>query len=416
MEHTIKMKSDRTTWFGQRSFCFGFTQHCITLALASFLLCIGRDTIVAKEAIQNAGQAKNLTETLRHEGVERTYHIHLPPGFSKDKPAPLVFALHGGGGEGRRFDQSTTQGTLTAAADKRGVVLVFPEGINKQWCDGRTAMLKTKKTYDDVGFISEIIDTMVKNYNIDPTRVYATGISNGGFMSVRLAMDLSEKIAAVAPVTAQIPKALKDKTPKLPISIMIVNGTKDPLVPFGGGHIRLFRSGRSRGEILSTASTVDHFRRHNGCGKTADKSKLQDKNPDDGTNVEIEKYTDGKDGTEVVLVKVIGGGHTWPSGKQYLSPRLVGTVCRDINASEMILNFFLRHSRKEHSVRYLPINRRSRPRRYAVPRQGAQQTDSRHAREVPAAQEISSYFLRTCSRLDFTAFRLGRNSASYSLS
>ena len=88
----------------------------------------------------------------------------LPPDFSKDRPAPLVFVLHGGGGEGRRFDQSVTQGTLTAAADQQGVVLVFPEGVNKQWYDGRTEMLKSKKTYNDVGFISKIIDTMVKKY------------------------------------------------------------------------------------------------------------------------------------------------------------------------------------------------------------------------------------------------------------
>lgn len=351
MEHTIIIKRGRTVWYDQRSFRFWFIQHRIALVLACFLLCIGCDAIAAEDAIQKTRQVKNLTETLRHEGIERTYHIHLPPGFSKDEPAPLVFALHGGGGEGRRFDQYTTQGTLTAAADKRGVVLVFPEGINKQWCDGRTEILKMKKTYDDVGCISGIIDTMVKNYGIDPKRVYATGISNGGFMSVRLAMDLSEKIAAVAPVAAQISKALKDKTPKLPISIMIVNGTKDPLVPFDGGHIRLFRFGRSRGEALSTASTVEHFRLHNGCGKTPEKSTLQDKDPNDGTSVEIEKYTGGKNGTEVILVKVIGGGHTWPGGKQYLKPRIVGAVCRDINASEMILDFFLGHSRKERSVR-----------------------------------------------------------------
>ena len=186
---------------------------------------------------------------------------------------------------------------------------------------------------------------MVRDYGIDPRRVYATGISNGGFMSVRLAMELSEKIAAVAPVTAQLSKALKDRTPKLPISIMIVNGTKDPLVPFEGGHVRLFRFGRSRGEILSTAATAEHFRRHNGCDKTPKKSGVPDKDPNDGTTVEVEKYAGCKNGAEVILVKVIGGGHTWPGGMQYLKPRIIGAVCRDINASELILDFFLRHSR-----------------------------------------------------------------------
>jgi polyhydroxybutyrate depolymerase len=303
------------------------------------------------DAGEETGKVRDRTEMLHHGGVERTYHIHLPPDFDEEKAAPLVFALHGGGGQGKRFDESATMGTLKAAADKRSVVLVFPEGINKQWRDGRTEMLKTQETYDDVGFISAIIDRMVEEYGVDAKRVYATGISNGGFMSVRLAMDLSERIAAVAPVAAQIPVALKERNPTLPISIMIINGTKDPLVPFDGGHIRLFRFGRSRGEITSTAYSIDHFRRHNGCEENPARSNLPDRDPKDGANVEIERYTGGKDGTEVVLVKVIGGGHTWPGGKQYLTPWLVGTVCRDFNASEMILDFFLRHSRSEGSSR-----------------------------------------------------------------
>jgi len=319
------------------------------LLLVCLLIIPGCISVVAEEGGPDKKLAREFTKTLHHEGIERTYHIQLPQGFDKDKPSPLVFALHGGGGEGRKFDQNT-QNTLTAAADKRGVVLVFPEGIDKHWCDGRTEIPK-KKSYDDVGFISKIIDTMVKNYGIDFKRVYATGISNGGFMSVRLSMDLSEKIAAVAPVAAQLPKALKEKTPKRPISIMIVNGTKDPLVPFDGGHIRLFRFGRSHGEILSTAATVEHFRRHNGCGNVPVKSKLYDRDPNDGTAVEVEKYTGCRDGTEVMLVKVIGGGHTWPGGTQYLKPWMIGAVCRDINASEMILDFFLHHSRKHRSAR-----------------------------------------------------------------
>jgi polyhydroxybutyrate depolymerase len=287
----------------------------------------------------------NVSETLVHENVKREYYIHLPPGFRKDKPAPLVIALHGGGGRGSLLDRNTG-GTLSAAADKRGVVLVFPDGIDRKWCDGRSETLKRGKIYDDVGFISGIIDEMVKNYGIDRKRVYVTGISNGGFMSIRLAMDLSEKIAAAAPVAAQISKAIEKKRPKLPVSIMIINGTKDPIVPFNGGHIRLFRLGRSRGEILSTAASIEIFRSYNGCGKTPEIIKVKDKDPKDGTKVEIEKYTGGKLGTEVILVKVIGGGHTWPGGRQNLRPGIVGGLCRDINASEMIIDFFLRHSRK----------------------------------------------------------------------
>jgi len=164
-------------------------------------------------------------------------------------------------------------------------------------------------------------------------------------------MDLSHEIAAVAPVTAQISKALAGKTPKRPIAIMIVNGTGDPLVPYAGGHIRLFWFGRSRGEILSTDATVERFRRHNGCGATPKTARLPDRDPKDDARAEVARYTGGKDGTEVVLVKVVGGGHTWPGGNQYIGRKLVGTVCMDFNASEMILEFFLRHSRKRPSTR-----------------------------------------------------------------
>lgn len=323
----------------------------IVLSLGCLLVCVGCPSIRAEDAIQKVTQAKNQVETLYHDGINRTYHVYLPPDLIKDVPAPLVIALHGGKGDGRGFDRNTTAGTLTAAAAARGVVLVFPEGINKQWCDGRTEMLKDKgKIYDDVGFISQIIDKMIKDYGIDPKRVYITGISNGGFMSVRLAMELSEKIAAVAPVAAQISEALKDKTPQLPISIMVINGTKDPLVPYNGGDLRLFGFGRSRGAVLSTAKTIELFVHHNGCGKAPMTIEIDDKDPDDGATVVVEKYKDGKDGTEVILLKVIGGGHTWPGGEQYLGPRLIGTVCRDIDASEMILDFFLAHSREKRSA------------------------------------------------------------------
>jgi len=310
------------------------------------LLCLFNfNSITAKDAPKTGkGNGRDFTRTLQYEGIERTFHIHLPPTFTMDKHTPMVLALHGGGGKGSKFEKSTTSGTLTAAADKQGVVVVFPEGIDKQWFDGRTEIVKKKDRHNDVGFISAIIDIMVKNYNIDPNRVYSTGISNGGFMSYRLAMDLSDKIAAIAPVAAQVSKAVTGKTPERPISVMVINGTDDPLVPFDGGHVRLFRFGRSRGEVLSTNATVDFFLKHNGCTGKQERNKLDDTDPEDGTSVEVEKYAGCREGTEVVLVKVIGGGHTWPGGTQYLKPWLVGKVSKDINASELILDFFLKHS------------------------------------------------------------------------
>ena len=322
-----------------------YTSYIWPLFIAIVLSGFNKTT--AQNSQQRFGQAQRLTKSVQYEGVERSWQIYLPPNFSNDKAAPLVIALHGGGGNGSKFDETTTEGTLTAAADKRGAVLVFPEGIDKRWNDGRQEVFRGKRKYNDVGFISKLIDEMIQGYGIDSTRIYATGISNGGFMSVRLAMELSEKITAVAPVTAQVSITMSNKIPQHPISIMIVNGTEDPLVPFGGGHVRLFRFGRSRGEVLSTRQSIEIFRNFNGCRQPAEIIKMADLDPDDGTTIEIEKYAGGRNNSEVILVKVVGGGHTWPGGKQYLRPRMVGVVSRDINASEMILDFFLRHAKSD---------------------------------------------------------------------
>lgn len=317
----------------------------ICMVSSSILLCVGCKARSVTPPTLKINPARSLTEQVRHEDIQRTYHIYLPEGFHKQKSLPLVLALHGGGGTGRKFDQVLAQGQFKTIANQRGVILVFPDGMNRQWSDGRTQHLKRNKSYDDVGFLSKVIDKMIEDYGVDAQRVYVTGISNGGFMSVRLGLDLSDKIAAIAPVTAQLPLVLQDKTPKHPISVMIVNGTEDPIVPYQGGHVRLFKFGRSRGEILSTADTIEHFRLRNKCHSTPQKTSLPDKDPNDGTRVEMEQYTDCADQTEVTLVKVIGGGHTWPGGAQYLKPKLIGKVSKDINASAMIIDFFLKHSR-----------------------------------------------------------------------
>lgn len=288
--------------------------------------------------------AENDTASLTIAGVERTYHVHLPPGFDKSRPAPLVLVLHGGGGNGRDFDRRATGGTLTRAADKRGMVLVFPDGLYNQWCDGRTAHLKAGRSCNDVAFLNRLIDVMQEKYGTDPRRVYVTGMSNGGIMALRLAVELADRIAAIAPVTASLPVALQDREPSAPVSLLLINGTDDPLVPWDGGHIRLFRLGRSRGEVLSTADTLERFRNFNGCAQTPESRSLPDSDPADGTRVDIVKYPGCHAGTDVILVKIRGGGHTWPGGTQYLGPWWIGRLSRDINASEMILDFFLSHS------------------------------------------------------------------------
>ncbi len=307
--------------------------------VAGVLLLGGCATNGAKWATPGAGLERQI---LSHDGHKREFWLHVPPQFDPEQARPLVIALHGGGGLAKKFDRAT-EGTLTAATDTRGMIVVFPQGMNRKWNCGREEIFRDEKKVDDVGFISRLIDVMHEQYGIDRQRVYVTGISNGGFMSYRLALERSDKIAAVAPVTSQIPKPMADRRPQHPISIMVVNGTDDPIVPYQGGHVRLVKWGRSRGEILSTDDTLEVFRVHNGCSDVPEIESLRDHDPHDNTRVVRESYSGGTDGTEVVLLRIEGGGHTWPAGYQYLKPRTVGYVSRDINASEEIMDFFMSH-------------------------------------------------------------------------
>jgi len=320
------------------------TNKLILLATASALLLIACKKDEDSNPIEDQLGEFN-TKTIMHDGVERSYNMYLPNNFNTNNAMPLVLALHGGGGTGVRFEEDVSAGTLTAAAESRGMVLVTPEGIDKRWNDGRTEHFGNDPMYDDLGFISALIDQMVAEYGVDANKVYATGISNGGFMSIKLALDLSGKIAAIAPVTAQLQEVNMTKTPSLPISMMLINGDLDPLVPYDGGCINnLFDSDDCRGVILSTQETIDKFIGYNQCTVPGVTEAIID-NLNDQTSVEITTYNGCTESKEVVLVKVIGGGHTWPSGAQYLNANLVGVVSSEINASEMILDFFLEHSR-----------------------------------------------------------------------
>ena len=294
--------------------------------------------------------ARDITATLQHDGIERTYHAHFPPGFDKTKKHPLAVLLHGFGSTGAIFDEASAN-TITAAADKRGFVVVFPEGIEMSWNDGRPERLKTDAegnvvSPDDVGFISSLIALFKEQHGVDPNQIYASGISNGALMSYRLSFELSDQIAAVAAFTATLSDPLKDRTLDHPVSVMIINGTEDPVAPFDGGQVTVPGEHGPRGEILSTSATVDRYRELNGCGETPTVTQLPDKEPYDGTTTQMDTYSGCRNGGEVILVTVTGGGHTWPGGTQFLPVEMIGRVSRDFNASEMIFDFFQRHPKK----------------------------------------------------------------------
>jgi len=282
-------------------------------------------------------------------GLQRTYLVHIPLSHDKTKPVPLVIALHGGGGTAEHM-KKLTLGGFNKLSDKDGFVVVYPDGMDKHWNDGRikeeTKYRAHKENIDDTGFISALIDYFTKEYNINPKSVYVTGISNGAIMSYRLACELSDKIAAIAPVDGNMPQNFLPKCqPSKPISVLAINNVNDPLMPWNGGDITGPFGVKKFGKVLSVAQTVEYWVKHNGCTPSPTITEEPDRDPNDGTRVRWEEYSRGKDGTEVILCAIEGGGHTWPSGYQYLPASIIGKTSKDIDANEVIWNFFKKHSR-----------------------------------------------------------------------
>ncbi|MGD0565955.1 MAG: PHB depolymerase family esterase [Candidatus Goldiibacteriota bacterium] len=270
------------------------------------------------------------------DGLKRDYKVHVPDIYNPAKAVPLIVALHGGGGRIESMEWLTNFNKLS---ETEGVIVVYPAGFLKQWNDGRAVekIEAQKRELDDVGFILMVIDEVSVKYSIDKKRIYATGISNGGFMCQRLACDAPERFAAIAPVSASIPEKLSGKAgEKGKIPVMLIHGTGDPLVPYSGGAVKIGR--QERGFVLSAPDTAKLWAKMDGCIRTKSETITGDMNT-------VCDYYEGRDGMEVVFCTVMGGGHSWPGGPQYLPDWIVGKSCRDFKATQFIWDFFKRHSR-----------------------------------------------------------------------
>jgi len=271
------------------------------------------------------------TRRFEHDGRMRSYVLHPPQGDHGDGALPLVIAMHGRGGTGAGTARSTQFDEL---ADAHGFVVAFPDGVERSWADGREYSPADQDGVDDVGFIDALIDHVDEEITIDPSRVYAAGISNGASMAQRLACELTPRLAAVASMINNMPELIaEDCHPDSPISVLLMNGTEDPLVPYEGGEVS-----PANGFILSTNATISHWTTHNGCPGLTDSGTIDEQ--DDETSIEWELYQGCEGGSAVALYKVEGGGHTWPGGPQYLSVDLIGRVSEELEAEQVIWDFF----------------------------------------------------------------------------
>lgn len=279
------------------------------------------------------------SRTVHVDGHERSYLVHVPPHATPDTPLPVVLAFHGGGANARTMVEFSG---LSEKADQAGFIVVYPEGsgrlermrtFNAGNCCGQAAA----GNVDDIAFVRHVLDDLQGVANVDRRRVFATGMSNGAMMAYRVAAEMSDRIAAIAPVGG--PMGTRECRPARAVSVMHFHGDADEFAPFAGGKGR----GPSGTDFYSVDHSIGAWVDANGCRKTPLVTQLPDREQD-GTTVRQVRYASGRDGAEVVLVVVEGGGHTWPGREPRM--RSLGVSTRDISANDMMWEFFRRHPMK----------------------------------------------------------------------
>ena len=268
---------------------------------------------------------QTINASITHDGIQRDYILYIPELYDGSTAVPLVLNFHG---YGSNAAQQMFYGDFRDIADTEGFLLVHPEGTtfigDQFWNVGFPGL---SSNIDDVGFTEALIDELATLYAIDLDRVYATGMSNGGFMSFLLACQLSEKIAAVASVTGSMTQdTFDDCNAQHPTPVLQIHGTDDGVVLYNGNNLS-----------IPIADVISYWVDFNNCETTPTTTTLPDVDVSDGSTIEHSVYEDGDNGITTEHMKVIGGGHTWPGSVI----NTAGTN-QDIDASMEIWLFFSR--------------------------------------------------------------------------
>jgi polyhydroxybutyrate depolymerase len=265
------------------------------------------------------------TRSLSYGGEERTYVLHIPSAYDPSLATPLVLIFHGFGLNAEEMIRITG---FNAQADLSGFVAVYPNGTGRKpsWnggdCCGEAAAAKV----DDVGFVRALIEDLSKSVNVDHKRIYAAGFSNGAMMAYRLACELSDQVAAIAPVGAT--QAVQTCQAGRPVSVLHFHGTNDQLNPYEGGY--------GPGGVVSFApvkDTIQFWVKQNGCPVQAQAKEAG--------NIVNERYSPCAQDTAVELYTIVGGGHAWPGGESVSEE--IGAPTTEILATPLIWEFFTAH-------------------------------------------------------------------------
>ena len=319
-------------------------------------------------------------ETVTVDDVDRNFTVRLPKGYDAQKRYPVVILLHGLNQDADDLQRLTRFDEL---ADKDGIITVYPAALHGRWNVGvrpqeRRSMGmgpgghghhggggypggggggypgggggyprgggqqpqsgdpdqdRRQAPADDVAFFNQMLDQLGTKFSVDSSRIYAAGLSEGGFMSLRAGCALSDRIAAIAAVGAAMPKTMIC-LPSRPVPLVMISGTSDPVVPYGGG--------TEHNRNLATISVEDSAKawaRIDRCAEKPDRSKVSP-HEKGGMETKIDTYNGCQQNAQVVLYSVKGAGNTWPGGEQYEVEKTVGKTSSDPNANEVIWNFF----------------------------------------------------------------------------
>jgi polyhydroxybutyrate depolymerase len=260
--------------------------------------------------------------------LTRPYLLHVPDSYKAGAPMPLVFVLHGATQSPESAERMSEMSTLS---DEYGFIAVYPRGTGRlpTWNSGGCCAYAMEQKIDDVAFIRALIARLEHEYSVDPKRIYATGISNGAMMVYRPACELSDKIAAIAPVEGAQDIECR---PSNPVSVIVFHGTADRLVPFHGGSTP-YQMGSKRSDT-PVMDTVCFWVERDGCSFEPEHSKNR------GARVSI--YSGCKDGTGVAMYAVEGGRHMCPGRP------ISGNA---LPASELMWGFFVQHPKQSVAIR-----------------------------------------------------------------
>jgi len=356
-----------------RQFCL----ECIFAVSLSALLLAA--PLRAQETKANGAPAKDIQEKIDVEDVSRTFLVHLPKGYDPQQHYPVVILFHGRNQDADDMERLTLFNQL---ADKDGIIAVYPNATRGRWNIGvraeQTSQEGPRRGYgrrggggggdpgggvgypggggggypsggqgggqnseesrnrqepaDDVAFLNQMLDQLPLKYSVDAHRIYATGLGDGGFMALRVGCAMADRVAAIAPVAADLPKTMIC-LPSRPVPALFIDGTEDPVISYNGGS---YKPGQFH--MLSAEDSVKAWARFDRCVEKPAQGKLPSADPK-WKETKTFTFSGCREDAQVVLYAVKDGGNTWPGGEQYMIEKEVGKVSNALNANEAIWNF-----------------------------------------------------------------------------